>query len=243
MSLDWNCESLRLTIFSTEAARLTGEDWKRLTGQDEAEQEQKGGGRHIFTSNLMGGQLSLGALGNRCDCLLSPILNPETSAMPSVGSWPDAMDGFLASTIPFLEQVTFPVARVGFAPVLTLPFADRLDAYAALISLLKSIKHPPEKLQDLYFRINWPVTSSLNNTLILNRLTTWSVVQIQLQVFSPDVVNPAAFATDITQAVRLELDHNTDPKHTTAFDASLLVPIYKELTELALQNAVEGEVL
>ncbi|WP_375783027.1 hypothetical protein ACE10Z_24315 [Bradyrhizobium sp. Pha-3] len=242
MSFDWICESLRLTAFSTGTASITGEDWKRLTGQDEAEQEQKGGGRHIFVSNLMGGQLSLGALGNRCDCVLIPGV-PGASGVPSLGAWPGAMYSFLEKTIPLLERMSFPVARVGFAPILLLPFPERLDAYKALTSLVKSIKHPADKLHDLHFRINWPVASKTDSTLRLNRITTWSVVQIQLQVFTPDAVNPAAFSDDITHALRLELDHNTDVKHATAFDAALLAPIYRELADLALENAILGEVL
>jgi hypothetical protein len=57
MFLNWICETLRLSLFSPEAVRLSAEDWKRLTGQDEAEQEQKGSGRHVFASALIGGQL------------------------------------------------------------------------------------------------------------------------------------------------------------------------------------------
>ena len=42
--------------------------------------------------------------------------------------------------------------------------------------------------------------------------------------------------------MRLEMDHNTDQSHTQPFDESQLVPIYKDLANLALQNAEQGEV-
>jgi hypothetical protein len=163
--------------------------------------------------------------------------------IPNVGEWPNALDQFQKLSVPFLEQLPFPVVRMAFAPVLFLPFKDRLEAYKTLISLVKSVKQPPEKLHDLLLRVNWPTNSPSVNGLTLNRLTTWSVMQYQLQVLVPDGSSPATYVNDIATALRLELDHNTDPKHTEAFDAGRLVPIYKDLSNLALQNAREGEVL
>jgi hypothetical protein len=244
MPLNWTCESIRLSLFSSEAVRLKTEDWKRLTGQDEPEQEQKGSGRHVFASALIGGQLSLGALANRCDCILSPIAQAE---MPedyilSVGQWPSALEHFQKLTEPFLEKLPFPVTRMAFAPVLLHPFKEQLEAYKALISLVKSVKQPPENMHDLLFRINWPKNSTVDNGLTLNRITTWSVQHYQLQLFVADGNIPSTFMNELTYALRLELDHNTDQKHVTAFDAACIVPIYREFTNLALQNAVEGEV-
>jgi hypothetical protein len=245
MPLDWTCETIRLSLFSSEAVRLSADDWKRLTGQNEPEQEQKGSGRHVFASALIGGQLSLGAIANRCDCILSPITQAEMSEgyIPSIGQWPSALEHFQMLTEPFLEKLPFPVTRMAFAPVLVHPAKDRLEAYKTLISLVKSIKQPRENMHDLLFRVNWPKNSTAENGLTLNRITTWSVQQYQLQLFVPDGNSPVTFVNELTYALRLELDHNTDQKHVTAFDAARIVPIYRELTNLALQNAVEGEVL
>jgi hypothetical protein len=92
------------------------------------------------------------------------------------------------------------------------------------------------------FRINWPTSSTVDNTLTINRITTWSVQQLQFQILVPDGNSPGAFVNDLSYVFRFELDHNTDQKHATPFDAGRLLPIYKELTNLALQNAAEGEV-
>jgi hypothetical protein len=244
MPLSWTCETIRLSLFSSEAVRLSTENWKQLTGQNEPEEEQKGSGRHVFASAMIGGQLSLGAIANRCDCILSPIPNQAEMPddyVPSVGQWPSALEKFQKLTEPFLEKLPFPVTRIAFAPVLLRPSKDRLEAYKTLVSLVKSIKQPPENMQDLLFRINWPKTSTAENGLTLNRLTTWSVQQYQLQVLVPDGNSPSAFGH--ATVLRFELDHNTDQKRVTPFDAARVVPIYRELTNLALQNALEGEVL
>jgi hypothetical protein len=246
MPLDWTCETIRLSLFSTEAIRLSTEDWKSLTGQDEAEQEQKGAGRHVFAGPLFGGQLSLGAVANRCDCILNPITAPEQlreDFVPSVGQWPTPFESFQNATEPFLSSLRFPVSRMAFAATLLNPHKTSLEAYKALVTQVKSITHPPETLHDLIFRINWPTNSTADNVLTINRITTWSVQQLQLQIMIPDGNSPATFVDDLSYVVRLELDHNTDQKQTTPFDATRLLPIYKDLTNLALQNAAEGEVL
>ena len=129
---------------------------------------------------------------------------------------------------------------MAFATTLLSPQKSELDAYKALVSQVKSITHPPETLHDLVFRINWPTNSTVDNALMLNRITTWTVQQIQLQILVPDS-NAAAFVNDLSYVLRFEIDHNTDAKHTAPFDAARLVPIYRELTNLALQNATEGE--
>jgi hypothetical protein len=245
MPLNWLTESVRLSLFSSQVVKLTGENWKQLTGQDEPEQEQKGSGRHVFASNIIGGQLHLGAIANRCDIILNPVTQTDVPEeyIPSVGQWPNSVEQFQKLTEPFLEKVPFPVVRMAFAPALLHKFADRLSAYKTLVSLVKTINQPPEKLHDLLFRVNWPQNSTAVNGLILNRLTTWSVIQIQLQMLVADGNSPATYVNELANALRLELDHNTDPKHIEAFDAAQLVPIYRELTNLALQNAQEGEVL
>jgi hypothetical protein len=245
MALNWLTESVRLSLFSSRVVKLTGENWKQLTGQDEPEQEQKGSGRHVFASNIIGGQFHLGAIANRCDIILNPVTqtNAPEEYIPSVGQWPNSVEQFQKLTEPFLEKVPFPVVRMAFAPALLHQFADRLSAYKTLVSLVKTIKQPPEKLNDLLFRVNWPQNSTAVSGLILNRLTTWSVIQIQLQMLVPDGNSSTTYVNELANALRLELDHNTDPKHIEAFDAAQLVPIYRELTNLALQNAQEGEVL
>ncbi len=246
MPLDWTCETIRLSLFSTEAVRLSTDDWKTLTGQDEAEQEQKGGGRHVFAGPLLGGQLTLGAVANRCDCILNPLTKTDElkeDYVPSVGQWPTPFEAFQKITEPFLSSVRFPVARMAFAATLLNPHKTSLDAYKALVTQVKSINRAAEDLHDLVFRINWPTNTTVDNKLTINRITTWTVQQLQLQITLPDGNSPTTFVNDLSYVLRLELDHNTDQTHTSPFDAGRLVPMYKDLTNLALQNAAEGEVL
>lgn len=242
---DWKCENIRLSLFSIGGIQLTSGDWTTLTGQAEAEQEQKGSGRHVFSSALMGGQLSLGVIGNRCDCILNAIANVELLSednIPSVGQWPTCFEEFQRATEAYLPKFGVPINRMAFGATLVLPHKTRLDAYVTLVEQIKSFKHPPDQIHDVLFRINWPQNSKVDNSLTLNRLTTWQVQQIQLQIVVADGNSPASFVNPISFITRLELDHNTDQGHVEPFDVGLLVPIYRELANLALQNAEQGEV-
>jgi hypothetical protein len=246
MPLDWICESVRLSLFSTEAIRLSADNWKLLTGQDEPDREQKGGGRHVFTGQVFGGQFSLGAVGNRCDCILGPVRMAgeiREEPVPNIGQWPSVLSDFQRSTETFLEQVHFPVSRMAFATGLLHPTDSIKSAYKALREHIKTFNQPAEELRDVLFRINWPRNSTTLNDLTLNRLTTWQVQQISVQVLIPDGNSPAtSFVAEPVHVLRLDVDHNTDGKRTQPFDANQLVPIYRELTNLALQNAEIGEV-
>jgi hypothetical protein len=242
---EWKCENVRLSLFSPGVIKLTTEDWTNLTGQGEAEQEQKGSGRHVFASSTMGGQLSLGAVGNRCDCVLSAVANPETVSeenIPSVGQWPTCFEDFQRATEGYLPKFGVPVNRIAFGATLISVHKELLGAYKVLADQVKSLIHPPDQLRDVMFRINWPQKSQVDDSLMINRLTTWQVQQVQqLQVVVADGNSSSALVNSVAFVTRLELDHNTDPTHAP-FDVTQLVPMYRELANLALQNAEQGEI-
>lgn len=245
MPLDWTCETLRLSLFSSDSLLVTGDDWSALTSQTEAEREQRQAGRKTFSSELFGGLLSLSSIANRADIVLSPSTNVERLSednIPSIGPWPACLDLFREATEAYLPKFGVPIYRVAFGAILLSVHRERLDAYKVLTSQVKSLSHPPEALHDVLFRINWPQNSTADNSLMLNRLTTWRVQQAQLQVVVPDGNSPPSYVHPLAHVMRLELDHNTDASRTEPFDADLAIPIYRELTNLALQNAEQGEI-
>ena len=243
MALDWICGAVRLSLFSSPetAVSLSVGDWKRLSGGEEPQQEQKGFGKLAFASEISPGhQLSLLGFANRCDCTISPAATPEVpDDLPHIGRWSATLENFREYVERFLVGVRFPVFRMALAPVLIARFEQKVDANKALLSLVKSIKQPHDKLNDILFRINWPVRSAVDGTLI-NRVTTWSVGQIRLQVIFAD----AGVASDVSgsYSLRLDIDHNTDSKRADPFDATQVVPIFRELSKLASENADKGEI-
>ncbi len=244
MALDWSAEILRVSLFSTDMVTLTAADWKTITGQDEAEIEQKVVARRTFSGPFLGGQLNVSAVGPRIDCILTP--KPPTEAItepfvPSVGSWPEARREFLKATQDWVGGIQVPVIRIAFGTTLLAQCADREAAYKALLGLLKSVQGDHTRMREMLFRINWPVNSKAVNDLLLNRITNWSVLQIHLQLMIQTDAKPLFDDLPTAHVVRLEMDHNTDAERTEPFDPNRLIPIYTELSELALENAEQGE--
>jgi len=106
--------------------------------------------------------------------------------------------------------------------------------------MLRSVDGDPARMRDFMFRVNWPQNSMSINGLTLNRLTTWTVVQVQWLLFDTGA-NALTKDTSASPFVRLEIDHNTDGEWTQPFDPGRLVAIYRELFNLAVENAERGE--
>jgi hypothetical protein len=246
MALEWTAELLRLSLFCSAPASLSSVDWKTITGEDEPETQQKLAGGRAMVGPFLDGNLALSAVGTRVDCILNPRLpSPalEDNHFPSVGGWPAVCDEFVMATANWVRSFAVPVVRLAFAPVLLGECPTRLDAYRSLASLLRTVTGDPEHLKELIFRINWPVNSALVNGLILNRITHWSVIELQVQrIMMVQQGAPAAMDTiPLGFAIRLEMDHNTEAGRIEPFDQSRLAPIYRELVTLALENAEKGE--
>jgi hypothetical protein len=244
--LDWTAENLRLSFFCVDDAKITLAHWKAITGEDEPQTQQNLAGRRSFVSPFQGGVLNLSAIGQRVDCMLLPKSPSDTideGYVPAVGPWPDATRDFLKATCAWLTAFEFPICRLAFAGNLLAKCANPKDAYIQLLGLLRSIKGDPERMRELIYRVSWPLDSRVVNGLILNRITTWAVMQIQLQLFVQTGKKALMTGTPATHVVRLELDHSTDVDRTEPFNRATLVPIYEELVALALENSEKGEVL
>jgi hypothetical protein len=241
MALEWNVETFRVSLFSSEAVKLGPDDWKALTAKDTPEAEQKVIGRHTMAGPFLGGQFSLSASGTRLDCILAAPPPPDPippTYFPAVGRWPDICNEFVQVTGAWIAGTSAPIVRVALGAVLLAPQASVDEAYTALLGMVKSVSGDPRKMRDLLFRVNWPVSSASANGLIINRLTTWSVVGVQFKL----LVEPGTMIdeTPLSHFVRLEIDHNTHPR-SNPFDKNSVVPIYRELADLALENAERGE--
>jgi hypothetical protein len=243
MALEWVAETLRVSLFFANAVSISDADWKKITGQDEAETHQKAAGRRTMLGPYLDSILSVSVVGSRVDCILSPERPSEAveeSYIPSVGAWPAICDEFVKGTADWISNFQAPIVRIAFGATLFSRRADRQDAYKTLLALLKSVGGDPARMSELIFRINWPVSSTSVNGLTLNRITNWSVLAIHLrlmQMTAPMVIDQ----TPPTFVIRLELDHSTDAAWIAPFDQSCLVPVYNELVKLAFENAENGE--
>jgi hypothetical protein len=244
MDLDWGVEVARLSLFLSEPRAISDRDWAIITGQQEAETRQAVPGGKSLSGSVPSGVMHMSAAASRFDVMLrhADISEGEELQLPSVGPYDETFTSFFESTCKWIEEAGPSATRIAFGAVLTCKAANREDAYGHLRDLLKSLKVDPKKMRDLQYRVNWPGDSKVQQGLVVNRITTWSSIRIirkLLQVSGTDVEDRDTRHVD---AVRLEIDHNTDVAKKAPFDQGMLIPIYSELVELARQNAVEGEV-
>jgi hypothetical protein len=246
MVLEWNAETLRLSLFFTEPAKATVADWQKITGQDEPQTINNTPARRSMIGPFQGGVLQVNAIGPRIDVVLlpkSPTETIEEGYLPTVGLLAEAYEQFVSATAPWLSGIELCPIRIAVAGTAVARCDSIPDAYQKLLSLLKTVKGDPERMRELIFRVNWPTTSRSLANLPLNRITTWAVIQINLQLIAQVGLKTMVEDTPITPTIRLEVDHNTDAERTAPFDQNVLVPIYEELVALALENAEKGEVL
>jgi hypothetical protein len=242
MDLDWQAELVRVSLFSSVSIKISDDDWKDITGQDEAATRTQIPGGHALFGPALDGRLSIVRSGSRVDCILSA---PPSDRYLKIGPWPETIDNFRKATVPWIGALKFPITRIAIGSVLLCEAENRDRAYKLLGTLLKSVPVTP-KMEDLLFRVNWPCQSASVDGLVINRLTTWAVVKTTISTVTLTTAREAPEAqVDIGGAidlVRLELDHSTPAEWVQPFDPAKVVRLYDELIALAFENAEKGEV-
>jgi hypothetical protein len=240
MSLNWGAQQLRLTIFADSLVSATEQDWRTITEQAEPDRVSIPGGKS-FVGPYSAGQLTLSYSGKRIDIVLAPLPTEEFK-LPIVGSWELLCTMFIDGTTKWLNQLNMPVVRLAFAGSLFLETETREEAYTELDKLLASVTVKPQ-MHELLFRVNWPRRSTVEEELVINRITQWSsnLISKKLLLLAGDQMSQVDAGEPSIQAVRLDFDHNTDQARTAIFDSGQVVPIYHELAELARETAEKGE--
>ncbi|WP_064033946.1 hypothetical protein [Methylosinus sp. R-45379] len=243
MAMDWIVETLRVSLFSTHTIDISNADWTKITGQDEAETQKKALGRRTMTGPYRNAILNLSASGNRSDCIVTPRFPTpdaiEENYIPSVGAWPSVCESFVEDTATWVTNSDVSISRIAFGAVLLGRCESREQAYRYLLGSLKSVKGDPERMAEVIFRVNWPLKSDTVENLVINRITQWSVLEVRVQL-AIDFTN-STIETAPMFVVRLELDHSTDAQRSEPFDRDSVPLIYRELVQLAFENAKEGE--
>jgi hypothetical protein len=134
MARDWRVESLRLTLFSSENITVSDADWSGITGQQDADTRQKLPGGLRYIGRFAAGQLTVAALGQRLDVVLSWVPSERLAESPSIelpdiGAWEGVRDIFVTATQKWLESLKFPVIRIAFAPILLAETANVVESY------------------------------------------------------------------------------------------------------------------
>ena len=249
--LVWRVETLRLTVFPTSLPDISGIKWWEdvVAEPPESKTLQVRAGVLQETGPFKGGlcNLSLHCQPQRIDSLFSPILKEtqELANFPTFSNFPDSVKLFEETLLPWLEQCP-PTNRIAIGIVLILAVADRKAGYDLLGQYLPAVKVDSENSRDFSFQINRPRPSQSGiSNLQINRLSRWSVARLSgivVHVISGEPTPRVFESKEGLDACRVELDINTAPISDGAFPKEILSALVKELMDLGVEIATNGDI-
>lgn len=247
---DWHAENLRLSVFLVDPIDpLQTRAWEGLVGSlpDESRTQPP---QQLVTEEgpFLNGRLRVEVRNNRFDWRLFPDLKQFNASFefPSLGSYPDSEGGFRNLMLKWLDGCPA-IHRIAYGAILLLPAKSVSDAYKNLATLLPAVEIDVENTRDFTYRINRRRTSRYGfERLAINRLSTWSAVQIIGAVV--DVSASGQAPAKVTQLpntrniCRLELDINTTPERMLELGKGSVTSIFNELIDMGNEIAVKGDI-
>jgi hypothetical protein len=243
--IDWQVESLRLTLFRAKPIETVIPLWETLTGQKPEKVESQPRANIIIET----GTVVLGALTHISDPLrinwnLSPSQEQQqrSASLPTLGSFFETKGQFIKVMSDWLSSDAVPETnRIALGSVSLIVKDNRASAYKQLSELLHHVTIDIDNSTDLLYQINRPIRSTVEPDLMINRLSKWNAVNVTglglLFADQPEVIpdRKAYIAT------RFELDINTHQSNKVIFAKDKLIVLLQELSKLADQISTEGD--
>lgn len=247
---DWQAENLRLSVFLVDPIDpLQTRSWEDLVGSmpDELRTQPP---QQLVTEEgpFLHGRLRVEARNNRFDWRLFPNpkqINPSFE-FPSLGAYAALGESFRSLMLKWLDGCPA-INRIAYGAILLFPATSVSDAYKTLAALLPSVEMDIENTRDFTYRINRRRGSRCGiEGLEINRLSTWSAVQIIGAVVDVSASGHAsARVTQLPNArniCRLELDINTAPERMAELRKDSVTGIFNELVEMGNEIAMKGDI-
>jgi hypothetical protein len=181
----WLAGQIRATIFVAEPVQVDAEWWTSLTAAQPAVDERRPReGMYKVSGPFAGALLSIVSFAGRIDLLLDPAPSASgTIPVVTAGNGNELLQMFLDRLVPFAERVPEAI-RIALAGTMLRETADRRSAYIELKSLLRSVVVDPDRMQELGYRINWPL--KLLDNIDVNRITSWASTVVRMSAMSPE---------------------------------------------------------
>jgi hypothetical protein len=243
---NWLAERVRCTVFFPANSPLPdpGTLWKEWADDEPSEVITKPKeGLHVASGEFLGATFHVQAQADRVDFnLLAP--KRETPLEP--GEFPVAGEFGLIGEFAAIAKKWFSTAptltRVAFGAILMEPAESKEAGYLRMDELLPDVT-VDEDARDFRFQINRRRESEVVPSLLLNRLSKWSVAVIQPMMVQFQIGGPVSSATSTTQhAARLEVDINTAPEFAGSLPTDKLPDLFSELLVLGLEISAKGDI-
>jgi hypothetical protein len=241
----WEAQLLRVTFFPVGPVNLTAEWWTEFTGS-EPEAVTTLPKEHVTTVSgpFAEAHLSLVSGPGRVDLLVQPAQPTAITAgvtniaMPqyTAGTAAALLSTMASGFVPLTERMPL-VQRIALGGTFLKETKSLEASYIELKHLLKSVAVRPEKMRELIYRVNWPVTIDGED---FNRLGTWASVNVKIQAIVPG----AGSGTELLDKpyVSFEFDINTAPGPLISFGPERVRDKFSKLVGLLQENLERGEV-
>lgn len=243
--IDWQVESLRLTLFRSKPIETLIPLWETLTGEKPEKVDSQPRANIIVEE----GVVVLGSLKHISDPLrinwnLLPSQEQQKKAepFPTLGSLSETKGQFIKMMNDWLSSDSVPETnRIALGSVSIIVNNNRASAYKQLSALLHHVTIDIENSTDFLYQINRPIQSNIESDIIINRLSKWSAPRIMgLGILLAD--KPEVIRDNRGYVVsRLELDINTSQDNKSIFSKEKLILLLQELSDLGDQISTEGD--
>ena len=237
----WRAESVRVTAFPSADVMLAPDTWwKDVVGTEAAvETRRKGRLVHQDQGDALGGVMTLTVQPGRIDWSLGAKMPRDEllQDFPALGGVVDTLPKFIDLLIGWVPASP-PIGRLALGVNARVAVPDRREAYGLLDALLPAVEVDPAST-DFQYRINRPGDSGLDIPgLLINRLSTWAAIRLDLVDLAAGVKR---FRAASTFAIRAELDVNTTPDFPGPLPAERRLDLLREFMRMSLEILTEGE--
>lgn len=245
---DWQALLVRCIAFPDPTLPIASEHWwSEVVGEPSETRIAEPRRGTTMEKGSLGSeqQLVLNLNPNRIEWAYLPIETPLlTNEITTLGDYSKAINDFSADIVMrwFALESCPRLVRLAFAATLIIPVKDSTEGYGRLGEILK-FDFNWEGSSDFLFQINRPRISTTGvPNLWINRLCKWSNAVIQNMRL--DITNaPSLVTMPGIPAVTLDLDINTAIDSEVELTRDNLPSVYDELVTLAMEIAVEGDII
>ena len=243
---DWEVELLRATTFiHARSMDKIAEDkwWEKVNGGNpDNEQINYQLGMKVQGGVVGGNGLTVQSQSNRVDWMLTAGKQaPNEPSQNTIGSLSDALETLLDVAKRWLK-VCPPSNRLAFGAGLVRQVSDGRRGCKEILRFLPNLNLSLDNALDLVYQINRRKESASGTGMTINRISKWSVVQIN--TIGLTVSDAGASISPPEQeryARRLDLDINTVPSDDN-IPTDNTYAIFQELTKYGCEIASKGDV-